>query len=301
MTDYATTLAQLASKFPDEVVKKKPGRGNAPAMSYISHAIVTERLNKLAPDWSVRNVATHTYLDGQGVIHCAGVTLEMTIGGVSRVESGGPQRQDGFTNEIKNAYSDALKRCAMRFGVALYIWDQLVDAEFDEDVYPDYVPPAASAPTPRPAPSAPAPATGAARPDSHAPNGPRPPQAAPTPIRTAPPQASPYGEHAPNGNSTRMAEVNEYLTANGFTGGNVGQCVRELEGWVAQTFNTQEKIIPTGPVNPEKPQYGPGTLPKDILNYAIHFISQCDVPDEAAAVITGMNGGVHINDEAVPF
>jgi hypothetical protein len=49
---------------------------------------------------------------------------------------GGPQRQDGFTNEYKNAVSDAFKRAAMRRGVALEMWEDLVDAEFDEDTHP---------------------------------------------------------------------------------------------------------------------------------------------------------------------
>jgi hypothetical protein len=122
----------LAKPFPPEKVKKKRGQGNR-MMDYISHGLITERLNDVDPEWSWRPIQTYTYADASGRIHCEGVEVELTIGGVSRVEAGGPQRQDGFANEIKNAYSDALKRAAMRFGVALHMWESLVDAESDED------------------------------------------------------------------------------------------------------------------------------------------------------------------------
>jgi hypothetical protein len=127
---------KLHQPFPAAKVKQKRGQGGR-TMSYISHGLVTERLNDADPDWSVERIATHTYVDGSGALHCAGVELALTVGGVTRVEAGGPQRQDGFTNEIKNAYSDALKRAAMRFGVALGMWETLVDAEGDEDYAPD--------------------------------------------------------------------------------------------------------------------------------------------------------------------
>lgn len=128
-----TVMQRLARAFPAEVVKVKPGRGGSKPLSYISHALVTERLNEVDPGWTWRVLTEHLYYDQGGAPHCAGVTVEMTVNGVSRVEAGGPQRQDGFTNEIKNAYSDAIKRAAMRFGVALYIWDSLVDAQDDDD------------------------------------------------------------------------------------------------------------------------------------------------------------------------
>ncbi len=137
------TRRALAKPFPDAKVKQKPGQGGR-LMAYISHGLVTERLNEVDPGWSWRVLQTFTYTkdekDKQGQIaervHCEGVLIEMTVGGVTRVEAGGPQRQDGFANELKNALSDALKRGAMRFGVALSMWESLIDAEQDEDVHP---------------------------------------------------------------------------------------------------------------------------------------------------------------------
>lgn len=295
MTDFKETLEKLSSKFPENLVGHKTGFKGGPTLSYISHAIVTEHLNKLAPNWKTRLLEVYTYNDAQGMIHCAGVSIEMEIDGVTRVESGGPQRQDGFANEIKNAMSDAIKRCAMRFGVALYIWDKLVDAEFDEDVHPDYA--QSAAPAPKPMPGANIPPNGAARLDVK--GQPRPQQAAaPTPIR--PPQTGPYGDYAPKG--CNMDVLNEYLRANGFTGGKMGDCIKELHEWVHNTFHVEDKVIGTGDPDPAKPQYGPRTWPSDVFNYAAHFIQQCDEPEEATAAVSAAAGGIHLpDDDQVPF
>lgn len=138
----------LTRPFPADKVKQKRGQGNR-TMSYISHGLVTERLNEADPNWSSEILTEHIYKDQHGVPHCAGVTISLTVHGVTRVEAGGPQRQDGFTNEIKNAYSDALKRAAMRFGVALEMWESLLDAEGDEDYDEGHAVAPQSAPQPR--------------------------------------------------------------------------------------------------------------------------------------------------------
>ncbi len=141
----------LVKAFDPGVVRKKPGQGGK-KMDYVSHGSVTERLNQVDPDWSMDTRATYTYAGKDGRLHVEGVEIALTVCGVTRVEAGGPQRQDGFANEIKNAYSDALKRAAMRFGVALTIWESSVEAQYDEDVNPDYEPPA---PAPRQTPQEP--------------------------------------------------------------------------------------------------------------------------------------------------
>lgn len=124
---------KLREPFDKDKIKQKRGQGNR-MMNYISHGLITERLNKADPGWSSEVLTEHLYKDpNTGRLHCEGVTIALTVNGVRRVEAGGPQRQDGFSNEIKNAYSDALKRAAMRFGVALEMWESLVDSEDDED------------------------------------------------------------------------------------------------------------------------------------------------------------------------
>lgn len=136
MSIDAKAKKALEEPFPPEKIRKKGGgsgpRGRPP-LPYISHGLVTERLCDVDPDWSSQHLETHTYTDREGNLHCAGVTIALTVKGVTRVESGGPERSERFALEIKNAMSDALKRAAMRFGVALSMWEDLVDAEGDED------------------------------------------------------------------------------------------------------------------------------------------------------------------------
>jgi hypothetical protein len=111
-TDEAM-LAALAAPFPPEQIRQK-GR-----FSYIGHALVTERLN------AVCGAGWETVIEQVHVVegHCVGVTMRMNI----VFPELGP---------VKNAQSDAFKRCAMRFGVCLYLWDTMVDAEGDEDYRP---------------------------------------------------------------------------------------------------------------------------------------------------------------------
>lgn len=137
-TTDAEVLAILTRPFDPKQIKQKPGQGGK-RLSFISHGLVTERLNEADPFWESVTQHIHEFIDpATGRRHCEGVTLQLTIhfpehGAVTRTESGGPQRQESFTNEIKNAQSDALKRCAMRFGVALSMWEKLVDAADDDD------------------------------------------------------------------------------------------------------------------------------------------------------------------------
>ena len=141
----------LSAAFDRSLIRMKPG-GKRPATPYISHGLVTKRLNDVTPDWTSRVVEMHTYVDGNGVLQCAGVTLELTIPGVgSRQEFGTSANRNGFGADAKNAMSDALKRCAMRFGVALDLRESA--EENDEDAQPVAAPverrPALSRPAPR--------------------------------------------------------------------------------------------------------------------------------------------------------
>ena len=86
----------------------------------------------MCPGWSSRVVEMHTYMSPSGVLCCAGVTLEVTVPGAgSHQEFGKAATPRNFGDDAKNAMSDALKRCAMRFGVALDLWES--GDEYDED------------------------------------------------------------------------------------------------------------------------------------------------------------------------
>lgn len=124
-------MSALNAEFPRNKIKTKPKAGKQ--LKFISHGLVTERLNEAAPGWESSITRTHTYTGQDGKLHCAGVQIALCINEVCREEAGGPQNITNFSDEIKNACSDALKRAAMRFGVALSMWEDMVDAVGDDD------------------------------------------------------------------------------------------------------------------------------------------------------------------------
>ena len=114
-------LYQLARRFPDSMVEKKPG-GKFQA-DYISHGVITSRLLEvLGPfDWSISRIITN--VDGVAV-GCIG-RLEVTVDGRPVViEEVGDVEHPGANSasNLKNASSDALKRAAMRLGLGLHLW-----------------------------------------------------------------------------------------------------------------------------------------------------------------------------------
>lgn len=114
-------LYQLARRFPDSMIEKKPG-GKFQA-DYIAHGVITARLLEvLGPfDWSIAKVITNA----EGIaVGCVG-RLEVSVDGrpvvieeIGDVEHVGP---NSATN-LKTASSDALKRAAMRLGLGLHLW-----------------------------------------------------------------------------------------------------------------------------------------------------------------------------------
>jgi hypothetical protein len=102
------------------MIEKKPGKFEA---AFVSHGVITSRLLEvLGPfDWAIAKVITNA--DGIAV-GCIG-RLEVTVDGrpvvieeVGDVEHPSP---NSATN-LKSASSDALKRAAMRLGLALHLW-----------------------------------------------------------------------------------------------------------------------------------------------------------------------------------
>lgn len=109
--------AALRAPFPPEQVGKLPKAGMT--LDYVSHAWVTERLLQVDPTWSWEPMG-HTehgtpYLDSHG-----GLWIKLTVAGVTRLGYGtgtGPEA-------VKIAIGDALRNAAMRFGVALDLWEK---------------------------------------------------------------------------------------------------------------------------------------------------------------------------------
>jgi hypothetical protein len=113
-------LYQLARRFPDSMIVKKPGKFEA---SYVAHGVITARLLEvLGPfDWSIAKVITNP----EGVaVGCIG-RLEVTVDGrpvvieeVGDVEHVSPNS----ASNLMVASSTAIKRAAMRLGLGLHLW-----------------------------------------------------------------------------------------------------------------------------------------------------------------------------------
>jgi len=130
-----TQLAQLARKFPKSLVKKAP---QGKFGDYVAHSTVTEKLlSVLGPfSFEVRDVirghvdemktAKRTYPARENGVVGVLATLSVTVDGkevkITEVgtEDTPAMHHDG--DNLKNATSDAMKRCAMRLGVALHLW-----------------------------------------------------------------------------------------------------------------------------------------------------------------------------------
>ena len=116
-------LARLAKPVPDRYVSQVPAGGGRKA-DYVSHAVITEiLLAVLGPfDWEVEPVR-----DKDGAIVAALGRLTVDVDGRTTTiraagDCTGQEPNEGAA--LKNAESDALKRCAMRLGLGLSLWSR---------------------------------------------------------------------------------------------------------------------------------------------------------------------------------
>ena len=116
-------LYDLSRRFPDKFIHKNPsGFGD-----YIQHSVIRQRLLSVLGAYSTDIVET-IYDDNM----ITGVILKLTcvIDGqeISVVEAGDVENPSNWkTNgaRMKDAMSDAIKRCAMALGVGLHLWSQI--------------------------------------------------------------------------------------------------------------------------------------------------------------------------------
>lgn len=133
--DDLRQLTMLLHPFPSHLIERKPGSGGG---DYVAHPIVEQRiLDVLGPvDFEVVQVV-RGYVPAKGgekpkpALENAVVGVvcrmraeidgrEVTVEEAGDVESPHNPEQDGA--RLKNAVSDAYKRCAMRLGVGLHLW-----------------------------------------------------------------------------------------------------------------------------------------------------------------------------------
>jgi len=115
-------LYELSRPFPANLVKQKPGKFSA---AYVEHSVISQRLLEVVGPHTFTVDKPVSNADGTVTGCLASLTVEVdgrtvTITEVGDVEHPG---QNNAAN-LKNAASDALKRCAMRLGVGLHLWSQ---------------------------------------------------------------------------------------------------------------------------------------------------------------------------------
>lgn len=116
-------LFELSRPFPASLIKAKPGKF---AAAYVEHSVISQRLLEVVGPHSFE--VKQPVMNADGVVTGCLATLSVEIDGraVFVTEVGDVEHPDPKNNgsNLKNAASDALKRCAMRLGVGLHLWSQ---------------------------------------------------------------------------------------------------------------------------------------------------------------------------------
>ncbi|MEP6850905.1 MAG: Rad52/Rad22 family DNA repair protein [Acidobacteriota bacterium] len=112
--NFSSTLRELRKNVSPELVRQREGRrdlrGNVHMVEYIEWHTVADILDRVAPNW------THSVKDIRPIGSIMTVTVAITIDGITR-EGIGTGRAGSETG-IKKAEHDALKRAAVKFGIA---------------------------------------------------------------------------------------------------------------------------------------------------------------------------------------
>ena len=115
-------LEELARKFPDRLVKQKPGKF---AAAYVEHSVIVQRLLEVVGPFTFR--VDELIRDADGTVSGCLASLSVTVDGREVVIREVGDVEHPTTNagqNAKSASSDSLKRCAMRLGLGLSLWSQ---------------------------------------------------------------------------------------------------------------------------------------------------------------------------------
>ena len=121
--DFSSTLRELRKNVDPGLLRKREGlrdrSGNPRTVDYVEWHTVADILDSTAPNWA------HTIKDIRSIGDHAVVTVAITIDGVTRegIGTGSNRSEIG----IKKAEHDALKRAAVKFGIARDLYKR----EFD--------------------------------------------------------------------------------------------------------------------------------------------------------------------------
>lgn len=134
--NFTSTLRNLQQNINPELVKQRDGwkdrNGNIHKIDYVEWHTVADILDEKAPNW------THTVKDIKQFGNIITVTVAITIDGVTREGLG-----TGYADSemgIKKAEHDALKRAAVKFGIARELYKKESDAIEREGAVPPFTP-----------------------------------------------------------------------------------------------------------------------------------------------------------------
>lgn len=122
--DFGETLRELRKNVDPNLVRQREGwrdrNGNVQMVDYVEWHTVADILDETAPNWG------HTIKDIRQVGDIMTVTVAITIDGVTRegIGTGSALNDMG----IKKAEHDALKRAAVKFGIARDLYKKEFDA-----------------------------------------------------------------------------------------------------------------------------------------------------------------------------
>lgn len=121
--DFSATLQELRRNVDPKLVKQREGwrdrNGNVQTVDYVEWHTVADILDDVAPHW------THTVKNIEQIGDIMTVTVAITIDGVTRegIGTGNAHNEMG----IKKAEHDALKRAAVKFGIARELYKKESD------------------------------------------------------------------------------------------------------------------------------------------------------------------------------
>ncbi len=130
--NFSTTLNELRKTVDPNLIRQRAGRrdrnGNIHMVEYVEWHTVADILDKHAPNWG------HTIKDIRPIGDIVTVTVAITIDGVTR-EGVGTGKAASETG-IKKAEHDALKRAAVKFGIARELYKREFDSIDQEETAP---------------------------------------------------------------------------------------------------------------------------------------------------------------------
>ncbi|CAN5476660.1 hypothetical protein BH10ACI2_BH10ACI2_16500 [soil metagenome] len=130
--NFSSTLSELRKTVDPNLVRQRAGRrdrnGNIHMVEYVEWHTVADILDKHAPNWG------HTIKDIRPIGEIVTVTVAITIDGVTR-EGLGTGKAASETG-IKKAEHDALKRAAVKFGIARELYKREFDTIDHEETIP---------------------------------------------------------------------------------------------------------------------------------------------------------------------